>query len=119
MLSWTLGRKRTGTPPIQKVVDETIYLKRPRRGAKLKEEVWQTEEGEVVRYSLAYVNPSLCGADNGRVLGYDNSHSHHHRHFMGRQESFEFGGYESLAARFYEEVRELWRKEDEERRKGH
>jgi hypothetical protein len=119
VLSWTLSRKRPGRPSIQKVVDETIYLKRPRRGAKLKEEVWQTEEGEVARYNLAYVHPSLRGVDNGRVLGYDNSHSHHHRHFMGRQELFEFGGYESLAARFYEEVQELWRKEDEERRKGH
>ena len=118
VLSWTLSKKRTGKPPIQKVLDETIYLKRPRRGAKLKEEVWQTGEGEVVRYSLAYVNPSLCGVDNGRVLGYDNSHNHHHRHFMGRQEAFEFAGYLPLAARFYEEVQALWRKEDEDRRKG-
>jgi hypothetical protein len=118
VLSWILGTNRTGKPPIQKVVDETIYLKRPRRGAKLKEEVWQTGEGEVVGYSLAYVNPSLCGADNGRVLGYDNSHGRHHRHFMGRRELVEFGGYASLAARFYEEVRELWRKEDEALGKG-
>ena len=113
-----MGRKRPSKPAIQKVVDETIYLKRPRRGAKLKEEVWQTEDGEV-RYSLAYVNPSVCGVDNGRVLGYDNSHNHHHRHFMGAQETFEFRGYESLATHFYEEVWELWRREDEERRKGH
>ena len=118
MLAWTLGRKRTGAPPIQKVVDETIYLKRPRHGARLKEEVWQTAEGEVVKYSLAYVNPSLCGVDNGRVLGYDNSHGRHHRHFMGRPELFKFGGYASLAARFYREVQGLWRKEDEERRQG-
>jgi hypothetical protein len=52
------------------------------------------------------------------VLGYDNSHDHHHRHFMGRQESFEFTGYEALATRFYDEVRNLWRSEDEERRKN-
>ena len=115
-----MGRKRTTRKPlIQKVVDETIYLKRPRRGARLKEEVWQSEDGEVLKYSLAYVNPGLCGPDNGRVLGYDNSHDHHHRHFMGNQTSFEFNGYESLAARFYAEVRELWRKEDEEHRKDH
>jgi hypothetical protein len=56
--------------------------------------------------------------DNGRVLGYDNSHDHHHRHFMGNLESFEFSGYEALATRFYSEVRELWRNEDEERRKS-
>jgi hypothetical protein len=100
-------------------VDETVYLKRPRRGASLKETVWQTEDGEVVKYSLAYVNPSICGVDNGRVLGYDNSHNRHHRHSMGAQEPFEFAGYEALAAQFYGEVRELWRKEDEDRRKSH
>ena len=33
-------------------------------------------------------------------------------------ESFGFSGYEALAKRFYNEVQELWRKEDEERCKG-
>jgi Family of unknown function (DUF6516) len=110
-----LGRRHPGRTPAEKVVDETIYLKRPRRGAVLKEEAWQTGDGRVVKYSLAYINPAICVPDNGRVLGYDNSHGHHHRHFMGRQESFEFTGYEALAKRFYSEVRELWRKEDEAR----
>ena len=87
-----MSGKLTVEPPIQKVVDETIFLKRPRRGAKLKEEVWQAEDGEVVRYSLAYVNPAASSVDNGRVLGYDNSHNYHHRHFRGRQEPFEFVG---------------------------
>lgn len=74
----------------------------------LKEEVWQTEAGEVVKYSLGYINSRLCGGDNGRVLGYDNSHDFHHKHFMCKQEAFdEFQGYESLAAQFYEEVRAL------------
>jgi hypothetical protein len=82
-----LGTKRTGGPLVQKVVDDTIYLKRPRRGAVLKEEVWQDQDGQVVKYSFAYINPAICGADNGRVLGYDNSHDPHHRHFMGKQES--------------------------------
>jgi hypothetical protein len=99
---------------IQKVVDESFRLKRPRQGAILKEEVWQAGAGEVVKYSLAYINPRLCGIDNGRVLGYDNSHEYHHRHFMGRTEPFEFRSYRALADRFYEEVQELWRKEDEE-----
>ena len=111
--------KRTGRPLVQKVVDDTIYLKRSRRGAILKEEVWQDPDGGVVKYSLAYVNPAICGVDNGRVLGYDNSHGRHHRHFMGKQESFEFAGYEALATRFYDEARELWRSEDEECRKSH
>jgi hypothetical protein len=117
VLSWPLRRRKRRAPTVEKVVDETIYLRRPRRGAVLKEEVWRTNDGQIARYSLAYINPVICPADNGRVLGYDNSHDHHHRHFMGRQESFKFTGYEALAARFYGEVRALWRKEDEERDK--
>jgi hypothetical protein len=103
------------TPGVTKTVDDEIVLKKPRKGAKLKEEVWQTANGEVVKYSLAYINPGICGKDNGRVLGYDNSHNYHHRHFMGTVEPIEFESYEALATRFREEVMGLWRKEDEQR----
>jgi len=96
-------------------VDETFYLTRPRRGARLKEEVWQNDSGEVVKYSLAYINPRLCGVDNGRVLGYDKSHGRHHRHFMGNVKPVEFDSYAALSARFQEEVQAIWKKEDEER----
>jgi hypothetical protein len=101
-------------PSGQKVVDDRVMLKRPRRGASLREEVWQTQDGVVTKYNLAYINPLICRVDNGRVLGYDNSHGHHHRHSMGKVESVEFRDYQSLAARFQNEVHELWRKEDEE-----
>jgi hypothetical protein len=97
-----------------KAIDDEIVLKKPRKGARLKEEVWQTPDGRVVKYSLAYINPRICGEDNGRVLGYDNSHGHHHRHFMGATEPVEFESYETLVDRFREEVRELWRREDEQ-----
>ncbi len=100
---------------MRKVVDDTNLLKRPRKGATLKEEVWENEDGEVVKYSLAYINTRICGLDNGRVLGYDNSHDYHHRHFMGTVEPVRFDDYESLSKRFHAEVIELWRKEDEKR----
>ena len=90
-----------------------MLLKRPRRGAILKEEVWQDENGRVAKYSLAYINPMICSVDNGRVLAYDNSHDYHHRHFMGTVEPVQFDDYESLSERFHAEVIELWRKEDE------
>ena len=110
-----MAKKPPKKPPtVKKVFEETIFLKRPRRGATLKEEVWQDEDGSVVKYNLAYVNPLICAADHGRVLGYDNSHNYHHRHFMGTVEPVEFDKYESLSERFYAEVIELWRKEDEE-----
>jgi hypothetical protein len=103
------------TRGVVKTVDDEIVLKKPRKGARLKEEVWQAPSGEVVKYSLAYINPRICGKDNGRVLGYDNRHDYHHRHFMGTVEPVEFATYQALATRFHEEVMELWRMEDERR----
>ena len=79
----------------------------------MREEVWQDENGKVVKYNLAYINFSIFSEDNGRVLGYDNSHDGHHRHFMGAVQPIEFKGYSTLASRFHDEVRELWKKEDE------
>ena len=83
----------------------------------LKEEVWYQAE-RVARYSIAYINPRLYGGDNGRVLGYDNAHGVHHRHFMGKVSTVEFKGYEALVTRFEDELRELWRLEDGEESKG-
>jgi hypothetical protein len=95
----------------EKRVDQTLHLAGKRKGAVLKEEVWY--EGErVVKYSLAYINPRICGLDNGRVLGYDNTHEHHHRHFMGKIEKIDFQSYEALLARFEREVHALWKAED-------
>lgn len=77
-----------------------------------KEDV-RSDGSKIVKYSLAYINPKICGPDDGRVLGYDNSHDRHHRHFMGGVEAFEFSSYEELLGRFHREVEALWRQEDE------
>lgn len=79
----------------------------------MKEEILQ-RGAEVMKYSLAYINPRICGPDNGRVLAYDNSRGHHRRHFMGKVSSVDFPGYEALLDRFQREVTELWRNEDEQ-----
>ena len=68
----------------------------------------------VIAYSLAYINQRRCAVDNGRVLGYDDSHGYHHRHFMGKAEAVKFSTYSALVERFIAEVHELWRIEDEE-----
>ena len=73
----------------------------------IREEVWENETGEVVRYNLTFINHSLTRGDNGRVLGYDNSHGYHHRHFKGTIEMFHFDGYEAGLDRFLDEVAEL------------
>lgn len=77
-------------------------------GGKLKERVVRDlDTGEVVEYAPAHINPSVCTADNGRVLGYDNSHRSHHRHRMGKVQPIEFTAYEELRRRFEREWIEL------------
>ena len=100
-------------PPIRTTTLEELRLKGKRKGALLKEQVW-FEDGQVVAYSLAYINLKQCPVDNGRVLGYDNSHDYHHRHCMGVVKSVDFTTYEALAERFIAEVHDLWRIEDEQ-----
>ena len=108
-------RRRERSSRREKTVDETIYLSGRRRGAILKQEVW-SEAGEVVKYSLAYIDLRLTTADNGRVLGYDSSHGQHHRHFMGGVEEIDFVSYEAVLLRFRREVEAMWRQEDETRK---
>jgi hypothetical protein len=70
-----------------------------------------------VKYSLAYINPRICSDDNGRVLGYDNTHEYHHRHFMGKIEKIEFHRYQALLMRFEREVHALWKAEDKDEKR--
>jgi hypothetical protein len=63
--------------------------------------------GKVVQYALAYINPQIFSGDNGRVLGYDNSHGFSHKHLMGEMSSEAFPGYESLYDRFEAEWQEI------------
>ena len=72
----------------------------------VKMELWEDKNGNMVKYSLAYINPFIFADDNGRVLGYDNTHAYHHKHYMG--ETFpvdDFTNYEELAQRFEQEIR--------------
>ena len=73
----------------------------------LKEEFWQDADGRVTRYSLAYIDPQLFAGDNGRVLGYDNAHGEHHRHFKGTQTPFRFTTFRALLNKFEAEVAQL------------
>ena len=68
------------------------------------EEVWQAL---AVKYNLAFINHTLCARDNGRVVGYDNSHVDHHWHFAGAEERFAFISYQKLLERFLDGMREL------------
>lgn len=108
------GKPDSKSAKPEKRIDQTHHLTGKRRGAILKEEVWY-DGNIIVKYSLAYIDPRV-GADNGRVLGFDNSHGSDHRHYRGETEEIEFYGYPDLVNRFEQELREIWRAEDEKKR---
>ncbi len=61
----------------------------------------------MVKYNLAYIDFHLCQSDNGRVVGYDNAHGFHEKHFKGTVTKVGFTTYERKAKAFYTEVRKL------------
>jgi hypothetical protein len=83
-----------------KTSDDSWTLSSKNGNGVLRREVWVNEKGTVVRYNLAYINHRIFQGDNGRVVGYDNAHGFHHRHFMGAVESVEFESFEKIGERF-------------------
>ena len=89
---------------------ERFELKSKSGGGLLSYEVWgYVLKGKTVvtRYNLAYINQAIYIGDNGRVLGFDNAHDYHHRHFMGKVETVEFISYEATLERFQREWLEV------------
>ncbi len=85
-------------------------LKQKSGGGVLRYEVWgyvQHGKTVVTRYNMAYINHAICSQDNGRVLGYDNAHGYHHRHYMGSVEACNFLSHSATVARFEAEWIEL------------
>lgn len=99
--------KRKKPERYKKIIDDTIKLPEKHGNGILKYSVRIDPQGSVMRYSLVYINPRLCAVDNARVLGYDNSHGYHHRHYMGKEERVEFMSYEEIEKRFEAEWRTL------------
>ena len=91
---------------LKTVMDETTKLPDKQGNGILRILIKADKQNKVKRYSLAYVNHKISRIDNGRVLGYDNSHGYHHRHCMGKEEAIEFKNFESVAERFESE----WKK---------
>ncbi len=63
-------------------------------------EVCVDDQGRITRYNLAYINHNLHAGDNGRVVGYDNAHGFHHRHYFGVVEAIDFISYGDVEERF-------------------
>jgi hypothetical protein len=89
---------------------ERFELKPKSGGGLLNYEVWgYVEDGRtmVTRYNLAYINHAIYLGDNGSVLGFDNAHDYHHRHYMGAIEAVEFTSFEATQERFQQEWLEI------------
>jgi hypothetical protein len=89
---------------------ERFHPKPKSGGGLLSYEVWgyrDSGKNIVTRYAIAYINHDICQVDNGRVLGFDNAHDYHHRHYMGSVEPVEFESYEATLDRFQQEWMEL------------
>lgn len=94
-------------PPKDALLEqERFELTQKSGGGLLSYEVWGYQESGktvVTRYNLAYINHSICHVDNGRVLGFDNAHDYHHRHYMGEVTAVEFISYEATLETFQQE----------------
>jgi hypothetical protein len=89
---------------------ERFELRPKSGGGLLSYEVWgYQEKGKTVvtRYNLAYINHSICHVDNGRVLGFDNAHDYHHRHYIGEVTAVVFNSYEATLERYQDEWLEI------------
>lgn len=83
-----------------KVIDEVHRISDKRGNGQLRREVWENMNGEVTRYNLAYVNAAIFSGDNGRVVGYDNQHGYHHRHYLGNVSAIVFTSFEDVESQF-------------------
>ena len=73
------------------------------RGLIVRIQVDYSRAGRVLRYSLSLIDLS-SSLDNGRIVGYDNAHGQHHRHYFGRMDRVEFESYERLEGQFEAQV---------------
>ena len=98
-------------PPKEALLEQERFELEQKSGGGLPSyEVWGYQErGKTVvtRYNLAYINHSICHVDNGRVLGFDNAHDYHHRHYMGKVAAVEFTSYEATLEKFQQEWLEI------------
>jgi len=98
-------------PSKETLLEQERFELRPKSGGGLLSyEVWGYQaKGKTVvtRYNLAYINHAICHVDNGRVLGFDNAHDYHHRHYMGEVTAVAFNSYEATLEKFQQEWLEI------------
>lgn len=102
-------------PSKEILLEQERYELKPKSGGGiLSYEVWgyiQNGNAVITRYNLAYINHAIFSGDNGRVLGFDNAHDYHHRHFMGVITAVKFISYEMILVKFQSEWQEIVNKQ--------
>jgi hypothetical protein len=83
---------------------DVFYPQVRKRGVIVRIQVDYSHAGTLLRYSLSLIDLSSL-LDNGRIVGYDNAHGQHHRHYFGRVDRVEFESYEKLEGQFEAQVR--------------
>ncbi len=84
-----------------KIIDDSHKISDKRGNGRRRREVWvDTVTKKITRYNLAYINHNIHSGDNGRVVGYDNAHDGHHRHYFGVVEPVEFVSFQDTEERF-------------------
>ena len=89
--------------PDKKLIDEQHIISSKKGNGILRREVWVDNKGAVTRYNLAYINHQLFSGDSGRVIGFDNAHGYHHRHYYGQVEAVVFTSFEDTEILFEQE----------------
>jgi len=103
-----MKQKRRGKTKFTKIVSEQFPINSKRDGGIIKIAAWENNKGEIVKYSMAYINHLIFSGDNGRVTGYDNTHHFHHKHYFGEiSEVDDFISYQELVERFEKEIKEF------------
>lgn len=87
----------------KKLIDEQHVISAKKGNGILRREVWVDDKGNTTRYNLAYINPQLFSGDNGRIIGFDNAHGYHHRHYYGQVEAVTFTSFENIEMLFEQE----------------
>lgn len=89
------------------LINERFSISSKKGNGVLTRKIWEDDNKNITRYSLAYINLNITQDDNGRVLGYDNAHGYHHKHLLGNITPIEFTSFEDIEARFEKEYEEL------------
>jgi hypothetical protein len=104
MMFGIMPAKKKPPPALERYAPRDVQIRKKLGGGVLKElVVRELPSRRVIEYALVYVNTNIHAGDNGRVLGYDNSHGFTHKHLFGVRTSDPFTTYEELYERFQNE----------------